>query len=110
MRIRQVADSEFEVIDNNHNKLMIGTFAEAQAYYDANSALEISEEVFVLNGEFVKKDRTPISLSILDGAKGDFSVVGKMTSATLNISAVPTSATGLVAGDVWNDLGTLKIV
>lgn len=28
----------------------------------------------------------------------------------LNIANIPTSATGLASGDVWNDAGTLKIV
>jgi len=31
-------------------------------------------------------------------------------SGVLNLSSVPTSATGLSAGDIWNDGGTLKIV
>jgi hypothetical protein len=28
----------------------------------------------------------------------------------INASSLPTSATGLSAGDIWNDGGTLKIV
>jgi hypothetical protein len=31
-------------------------------------------------------------------------------NGTLNAANLPTSATGLVAGDFWNDAGTLKIV
>ena len=31
-------------------------------------------------------------------------------TATLNISHIPKSATGLLPGDVWSDHGTLKIV
>jgi hypothetical protein len=31
-------------------------------------------------------------------------------NGTLNAANLPTSATGLVAGDIWNDAGTLKIV
>jgi hypothetical protein len=37
-------------------------------------------------------------------------IQGKVTTETLNISGVPTSATGLSSGDVWSDSGTLKIV
>ena len=35
---------------------------------------------------------------------------GNIKGATLNITNIPTSSTGLVSGDVWNDSGTLKIV
>jgi hypothetical protein len=35
---------------------------------------------------------------------------GVLTANKLNLSALPTSALGLSAGDVWNDAGTLKIV
>lgn len=31
-------------------------------------------------------------------------------NGTINMSLLPTSATGLVAGDLWNDAGTIKIV
>jgi hypothetical protein len=37
-------------------------------------------------------------------------VTGKTTTTTLNISSIPTSASGLSSGDVWSDGGTLKIV
>jgi len=36
--------------------------------------------------------------------------VGPIRISTLNISNLPTSATGLRVGDVWVDGGTLKIV
>lgn len=35
---------------------------------------------------------------------------GALRAETLNLSNLPTSATGLRVGDVWNDSGTLKIV
>lgn len=35
---------------------------------------------------------------------------GRIRGSDLNLSALPTSATGLAPGDVWNDTGTLKIV
>ena len=35
---------------------------------------------------------------------------GAIRGSTINLSDLPTSATGLKSGDVWNDAGTLKIV
>ena len=35
---------------------------------------------------------------------------GKLTAGKLNLKSLPTSASGLVSGDVWNDGGTLKVV
>ncbi len=35
---------------------------------------------------------------------------GAMVGTTLSLSDLPTSATGLAPGTVWNDSGTLKIV
>ena len=37
-------------------------------------------------------------------------VSSRTKTATLNISAIPTSSSGLSSGDVWNNSGTLKIV
>ncbi len=34
----------------------------------------------------------------------------KILGTTMNLSMLPTSATGLRAGDVWNDAGTLKVI
>lgn len=47
---------------------------------------------------------------IYNPATGTKELVGKFKAQTLNLSALPTSATGLVSGDVWNDAGTLKVV
>lgn len=35
---------------------------------------------------------------------------GRLSASTLNLSHLPTSATGLRSGDVWVDTATLKIV
>lgn len=35
---------------------------------------------------------------------------GNIRVATINLSNLPTSSSGLIAGDVWDDSGTLKIV
>jgi hypothetical protein len=34
----------------------------------------------------------------------------KILGTTVNLSDLPTSATGLRSGDVWNDAGVLKII
>ena len=34
----------------------------------------------------------------------------KRNGSTLNVSALPTSASGLISGDLWNDAGAIKIV
>lgn len=36
--------------------------------------------------------------------------VGPIRVSTINISSLPTSATGLRSGDLWNDTGTVKVV
>lgn len=35
---------------------------------------------------------------------------GQISVTRINISDLPTSATGLEVGDLWNDSGTVKIV
>jgi len=35
---------------------------------------------------------------------------GPIQAQTINISSLPTSASGLRSGDLWNDSGTVKIV
>lgn len=35
---------------------------------------------------------------------------GPIKVSTINISNLPTSATGLRPGDLWNDTGTVKVV
>lgn len=34
----------------------------------------------------------------------------RILGTTMNISMLPTSATGLRNGEIWNDAGTLKVV
>lgn len=35
---------------------------------------------------------------------------GSIQATTINLSQLPTAATGLKSGDLWNDAGTVKIV
>ena len=41
---------------------------------------------------------------------GRYSTSGSLTIKSLSITALQTSDTGLTAGDLWNDSGTVKIV
>jgi hypothetical protein len=41
---------------------------------------------------------------------GNTSITKTILRGTINAANLPTSATGLSAGDIWNDGGTLKIV
>jgi hypothetical protein len=50
---------------------------------------------------------TDIGFLVTNSTANLFQVKG---NGTLNAANLPTSATGLVAGDIWNDAGTLKIV
>jgi hypothetical protein len=50
---------------------------------------------------------TDIGFLVTNSTANLFQVKG---NGTLNAANLPTSATGLVAGDFWNDAGTLKIV
>lgn len=47
---------------------------------------------------------------ILASTTGDATFISKITSTKIKFTALPTSASGLSTGDVWNDSGTLKIV
>lgn len=53
-----------------------------------------------LNDQFVK-----LSLFLRE-----LTSVGPVRTSAINISDLPTSATGLRTGDLWNDSGTVKIV
>ena len=51
------------------------------------------------------------SIRIVDNTSGTGIVRVIVTpNGTINLPTLPTSATGLAAGDIWNDSGTLKIV
>jgi hypothetical protein len=41
---------------------------------------------------------------------GNTSIIKTILRGTINAAGLPTSSVGLVAGDIWNDSGTLKIV
>lgn len=52
-----------------------------------------------------------VSAIVIDSATGDVTLPNNLQvdGATINMANLPTSATGLSAGDLWNDSGTLKI-
>jgi hypothetical protein len=47
---------------------------------------------------------------MLNRAIQDINNPGHIHATDANFSALPTSATGLRTGDIWNDSGTIKIV
>lgn len=50
------------------------------------------------------------ALRIIELQLAQITEVGPVRVSTINISNLPTSATGLRTGDLWNDAGTVKIV
>ena len=58
-----------------------------------------------VTGELVVTGATSLDSGLIATDGG-----GKLTASKLNLSALPTSSSGLSAGDVWNNAGTLKIV
>lgn len=49
-------------------------------------------------------------VSALERILVELQTPGHVAGTTANFSRLPTSATGLRSGDLWNDAGTIKIV
>lgn len=83
--------------------LTISGTAGLQAALDGKAAFVHTHTIANVTGLQTALDG---KLSLTGGTvTGDLVVTGG-----LNLAGLPTSAVGLVAGDVWNDVGTLKIV
>lgn len=84
-----------------------GTFI-ARAYAPLGA-----ENIF-LNGHTSIKGANTLStssaLQIYDGDGTPNLLVNFKNNGTVNMSSLPTSSSGLVSGDIYNDSGTLKIV
>jgi hypothetical protein len=78
-----------------NNSIFIGTDSRALADSQTNQIV-IGHQTTGAGSNTVTLGNTSITKTILRG--------------TLNAANLPTSATGLSAGDIWNDGGTLKIV
>lgn len=48
-------------------------------------------------------------LKKLESTFVELNAAGPLRASRVNISNLPTSATGLAVGDLWNDLGTVKV-
>ena len=74
----------------------------------------INSEAISLKGHTVIKGANTLStasaLQIYDGDGTPNLLVNFKNNGTVNMSSLPTSASGLVSGDLYNDGGTLKIV
>lgn len=68
------------------------------------NSLTISADAAFGNGDLILNAVNKINNQVNNVLKGTW------TSNGLNLPSLPTSSTGLNAGDVWNDGGTLKIV
>lgn len=60
--------------------------------------------------EEYSKQQFDLILRNISLALNDIRAVGPIRVSTINISNLPTSATGLRVGDLWNDTGTVKVV
>ncbi len=49
-------------------------------------------------------------VNILDQIHTQLVARRPLVATTLNISQLPTSATGLLPGDLWNDANTVKVI
>jgi len=83
------------------------------------SASTNSYKIFVTSDAFLYNGTNGDIAILNDFASGSikFAAGGASTAhltiksnGRINMSSLPTSATGLVAGDLWNDAGTIKIV
>jgi len=82
------------LILNNNANVLIGTTT------DSGAKLHVQAQG-ALSSDIAFRVRNSANTANLFQVKGN---------GTLNAANLPTSATGLVAGDFWNDAGTLKIV
>jgi hypothetical protein len=91
---RFIADGTTANIISN-NSVFLGAFTKALANNQTNQ--------IVIGHNAIGAGSNTVTL-------GNTSIVKTILRGTLNAANLPTSATGLVAGDFWNDAGTLKIV
>ncbi len=61
----------------------------------------------VIKGNTAGSEDGSLQISVMDN--GSLTKKIDVKNNTINFSGIPTSATGLVTGDLWNDGGTLKI-
>lgn len=90
-----------------------GTFY--RAYTGATETFRISttgthSTVAAFEGDLRFDTKDLGNVLILASTTGDATFISKITSTKIKFTALPTSASGLSTGDVWNDSGTLKIV
>jgi hypothetical protein len=91
---RSIADAVTPLTITN-NSVFLGTSTRALANNETNQ--------IVIGFEAIGNGSNTVTL-------GNTSIIKTILRGTLNATNLPTSATGLVAGDIWNDAGTLKIV
>jgi len=65
---------------------------------------------FASNGQIITASATNTGEHFIIGGNARVNGNIKVTGSVVNFSSLPTSASGLSAGDLWNDSGTIKIV
>jgi len=110
------ADSELMRIKSNGN-VLIGTTTDTGFKLQVAGLQQIKGDNTLLNfGELDTNNVYFQALNLATTASKGFIFYGTTeymrikSSGVINISNIPTSATGLSAGDIWSDGGTLKIV
>jgi hypothetical protein len=118
------AVTELNVVDTT-NSITSGAFVKTQAgstqgYLISHGQLTTPYKTITSGGVALFKSGTAGDITILnDHASGNITIAAGGSSTAhmtiksngrINMSSLPTSATGLSAGDLWNDGGTLKIV
>lgn len=80
--------------------------------YTQSVSDEEEYSLIVTNGQTIRltSHGTGADQSIIELAGKVITISLSGSGAKLNITGLPTSASGLATGDIWNDSGTLKIV
>lgn len=71
--------------------------------------LPVKPPVFPTFGDAYDRQLMTQLVKTLELTFRELNTPGPLRATRMHISHLPTSATGLEAGDLWNDLGTVKV-
>ena len=94
-------------IKRNVNGVGSGSGMEFENRNSSNADEIYASIIQVIKGNTAGSEDGSLQISVMDG--GSLTKKIDVKNNTINFSGIPTSATGLVTGDLWNDGGTLKI-
>jgi hypothetical protein len=102
------AYSTFVATSNGSGLIELGKYSQLKTTYK----ILASGDGFIYNGVYgdisILNDNATGSIKFAAGGSSTAQMTIK-SNGRINMSSLPTSATGLSAGDLWNDGGTLKI-